>query len=67
MYRSNKLVIRLNKAEWNAINRLARAERLPTSTFARWLLLKEVDARGLWLSLESQETGNRRKEEMQRS
>lgn len=47
MYRTEKLIIRLNKVERAAIHRLARMERLPVSTMARRLLLAEADERGL--------------------
>ncbi len=44
MYRGQKLVIRLTPAEQETIRRLAEAERLPASTLARAILLKEADA-----------------------
>ena len=47
MRRMKKLVIRLNSAEREAVRRLAQVERLPASTLARRLLLKEADRRGL--------------------
>jgi hypothetical protein len=48
MGRQDKLVIRLSAAERAAIDRLAQVERLPASTLARSMLLREVDCRGLW-------------------
>jgi hypothetical protein len=48
MYRTSKLVVRLNEAEHEAIRRLAQTERMPASTLVRRLLLREVDRRGLW-------------------
>lgn len=47
MYRTEKLVIRLDKAEKAIINRLAQIERLPASTLARRLLLMEAERHGL--------------------
>jgi len=47
MYRTERLVIRLSKAEHTAISELARVERLAASTLARRLLLMEADRRGL--------------------
>jgi hypothetical protein len=47
MYRAYRLVIRLNKTERAAIDNLARVERLPASTLARRLLLREADRHGL--------------------
>ena len=47
MYRTEALVIKLNKTERAAIEKLAKAERLPTSTMARRLLLGEAEQRGL--------------------
>jgi hypothetical protein len=48
MYREDRLVIRLSNAERAAIEQLAQVERLPASTLARRMLLREVDRRGLW-------------------
>lgn len=48
MGREDKLVIRLSTTERKAIDRLAQVERLPASTLARRMLLREVDRRGLW-------------------
>ena len=49
MLRTNMLVIRLTQIERATINSLAESEKLPVSTFARRLLLKEADRRGLLL------------------
>jgi hypothetical protein len=49
------LVIRLNHIERTVIDRLAESEKLPVSTFARQLLLKEADRRGFFMSLKSPE------------
>jgi hypothetical protein len=46
--RNTRLTIRLTEAERGAVDALAQAERLPTSTLARRLLLLEADERGLW-------------------
>ena len=54
MYRTEKLVIRLNRTERAAVEKLAMVERLPASTMARRLLLDEAEQRGL-LALDSQE------------
>ena len=43
MYRNERLVIRLNDREAEAVSRLAEAERLPASTLARRLLLIEAE------------------------
>lgn len=43
MMRTERLVIRLNRAEAAAVDRLAEAERLPVSTLARRLLLLEAE------------------------
>ena len=43
MYRSEKLVIRLTVTEREQIMRLAEAERIPPSTLARSILLKQAD------------------------
>ena len=43
MYRSEKLVIRLTVAERGQIMRLAEAERIPPSTLARSILLKQAE------------------------
>lgn len=48
MPRTERLVIKLSKAERTAIDRLARAEYLPTSTLARKILLIEARRRGVW-------------------
>jgi len=45
MYRGNRLVIRLSATEREAVTRLAELERLPASTLARRLLLKEAERR----------------------
>jgi len=50
VYRSKRLVVRLDANEQRAILRLAKAERLPASTLARRLLLQEADRRGLCLA-----------------
>jgi len=47
VYRSKRLVVRLDANEQCAILSLAKAERLPVSTLARRLLLEEADRRGL--------------------
>lgn len=47
MYRLSKLVVRLSKTEKAAILRLAQAEKLPASTMARRLLLREAERRGI--------------------
>lgn len=47
MYRTQKLIIRLHKHERAVIDRMAQIERLPSSTLARQLLLKEAERRGL--------------------
>ena len=47
MERTDRLVIRLSKVERAAVDRLAQAERLPASTLARRMLLKEADRRCL--------------------
>ena len=57
MYRVHKLIVRLGKEEQAAIQRLAEAERLPTSTLARRLLLQEVDRKELWPALPVQPAG----------
>ena len=43
MYRTEKLVVRLNRDEVAMISRLADSERLPASTLARRLLLLEAE------------------------
>jgi predicted DNA binding CopG/RHH family protein len=47
-HRTKRLVIRLTESEAAAVKRLAHTERLPASTLARQLLLREVDRRRLW-------------------
>ena len=51
MLRTNMLVIRLTQIERAALDNLARSERLPVSTFARQLLLKEADRRGFLIDV----------------
>jgi hypothetical protein len=46
MSRNERLVILLSGSEREAIKRLAATERLPESTMARAILLKEADAKG---------------------
>jgi predicted transcriptional regulator len=58
MRRRRKLTIRLSRDERAAVDALAQAERLPTSTLARRLLLLAVDRRGLWPSAENEESGD---------
>lgn len=55
MPRTERLVIKLNKAERTAIDRLARAEYLPTSTLARKVLLIEARRYGLWPAQEGKD------------
>ncbi len=43
MTRTKKLVVRLDKSELAAVERLAEAERLPASTLARRMLLIEAE------------------------
>jgi len=45
--RTEKIVVRLNAAELRAVKMLADLEKLPPSTLARRLLLKEADKYGL--------------------
>lgn len=47
MQRRSRLTIRLSKSERLAVDALADAERLPTSTLARRLLLLEAERKGL--------------------
>jgi len=47
MSRTKQLVIRLGQDEHKALDRLAKNERLPTSTLARKLLLDEAARRGV--------------------
>jgi len=42
-----RLVVRLTGTEKTAINQLAALERLPASTLARRILLREAERRGL--------------------
>ena len=51
MLRTNMLVVRLTQIERAAIDKLAESERLPVSTFARQLLLKECDRRGFLIEI----------------
>jgi hypothetical protein len=48
MYKSERLVVRLDKVERASVERLAQFESLPPSTLARYLLLREAEKRGLW-------------------
>jgi hypothetical protein len=50
MSKTNRLVILMTESEREAIERLAKAEKLPASTFARRRLLLEADQRGLVFS-----------------
>ncbi len=45
MYRGEKLVIRLTVTEREQIMRLAEAERIPPSTLARSILLKQAQVK----------------------
>ena len=56
--RNGFLIIRVNPAERGAIDRLARAEQLPTSTMARRALLLAAQARGIY-PVREMESGNR--------
>jgi hypothetical protein len=47
VYRENRMVIKLNTNEKEAIARLAKVVRLPPSTLARKMLLDEAERRGL--------------------
>lgn len=47
MNRVRRLVIRLSQEEFEAVDRMARARRLPISTLARVLLLQETDKQDL--------------------
>ena len=51
MLRNRILAIRLDQDERAIVWRLAQAERLPASTLARQLLLKEAERRGLLSSI----------------
>jgi len=48
MYKTEKVVVRLDRRERSAVERLARLESLPLATLARTLLLREAERRGLW-------------------
>lgn len=54
MLRTQFLVIRMSADERTAVNKLALIERLPVSTFARQMLLKEADRRGVLVQQQEQ-------------
>ena len=47
MARKNRFVILMNEQEREAVEQLAKRERLPASTFARRRLLQEAEQRGI--------------------
>lgn len=48
--RDNRFVILMSEEERQAVERLAKAEKLPASTYVRRRLLMEADQRGLVFS-----------------
>ena len=57
MYRDERLVVRMNRAEKDVVERLARVEHLPASTLARRLLLNEAERHGLILASDQRPQG----------
>ncbi|KXK20465.1 MAG: hypothetical protein UZ15_CFX003001690 [Chloroflexi bacterium OLB15] len=57
MIRDNRFVILLNETERQAIEMLARIEKLPASTLARRCLLLEAEQRGVYPLSKKHNTG----------